>query len=171
MSNCRYCQRRLEKPDPRVGGDTIGDRPMISCNHPPTSTPSLSSSLSPSASLSSSPSPSPSLLSSSSWSAYQRLSGDNQLSASKTNRKKFRLRRVKHFQLKICGCLHGESTWKSLLIFMELVLLLYHILIGGPYYDHKITIRWESFKGSFDLINSNCCIEKFKFYLPTNLGR
>ena len=36
VSNCRYCQRRLEKPDPRVGGDTIGDRPMISCNHPPT---------------------------------------------------------------------------------------------------------------------------------------
>ena len=38
VSNCRYCQRRLEKPDPRVGGDTIGDRPMISCNHPPTLT-------------------------------------------------------------------------------------------------------------------------------------
>ena len=24
---------------------------------------------------------------------------------------------------------------------------------------------------SFNLINSNCCIEKFKFYLTTNLGR
>ena len=34
VSNCRYCRARLEKPDPRVGGDTIRDRPMISCNHP-----------------------------------------------------------------------------------------------------------------------------------------